>query len=400
MPMTGEAKELTALLVAPDRDLAQQFCRTLPRARTFQVLADLKSYPSQQTLEMRLRQLKPDVVLLDLASGIDTALDLIRAAAAFRPPVHVVGLHPSNDSEAILRSLRAGASEFLFAPFEEQVQKEALARLWRLRQPAPTPASERGKIVLFSSAKPGSGASTLATQTAYALRRSTNGRVLLADFDLLGGTIGFFLKLDHPHSLLDLLHDTAHLTLARWTSLVATVGGVDVIPAPELPCAEMEELAGLHDVLEFARQHYDWVVLDLPSIFHRVSLLTLPEADQAFLVSTPELPSLHLTRKAVNLLGQLGFSKDRFHVVINRVTRRDGISGSDMEKIFNCPVQASFPNDYFSLHRVVTLGKALEGESELGKAIEALAGRLAGVVAGPRQKSGLVLDTAPALSQT
>jgi Flp pilus assembly CpaE family ATPase len=107
-----------------------------------------------------------------------------------------------------------------------------------------------------------------------------------------------------------------------------------------------------------------------------------------------------LTRKAVNLLGQLGFSKDRFHVVINRVTRRDGISGSDMEKIFNCPVQASFPNDYFSLHRVVTLGKALEGESELGKAIEALAGRLAGVVAGPRQKSGLVLDAAPALSQT
>jgi pilus assembly protein CpaE len=400
VPITGEVKELTALLVAPDRDLAQQFCRTLPRARTFQVLADLKSYPPQQTLEMRLRQLKPDVVLLDLASGIDTALDLIRAVVAFRPPVQVVGLHPSNDSEVILRSLRAGASEFLFAPFDDQMQKEALARLWRLRQPAPAPASERGKVVLFSSAKPGSGASTLATQTAFALRRSTNARVLLADLDLMGGTIGFFLKLDHPYSVLDVLQDIDHLNLARWTSLVATVAGVDVLPAPELPYVEMEELVGLHDILEFTRLHYDWVILDLPSVFHRVSLLTLSEADQAFLVSTPELPSMHLTRKAVNLLGQLGFTKDRFHVVVNRVTRRDGISGSDIEKIFNCPVQASFPNDYFSLHRVVTLGKALEGDTELGKAIEALAGRLAGVVSGPRQKSGLMLDTAPALSQS
>ena len=42
----------------------------------------------------------------------------------------------------------------------------------------------------------------------------------------------------------------------------------------------------------------------------------------------------------------------------------------NMEKLFGCPVHASLPNDYFSLHRVVTLGQPLGAEGELGKAIE------------------------------
>src|SRR5687767_7622971 len=51
---------LTALLIAPDRDLAQQFTGTLTETRAFQVLADLKSYPARNTLDIRLRQFKPD----------------------------------------------------------------------------------------------------------------------------------------------------------------------------------------------------------------------------------------------------------------------------------------------------------------------------------------------------
>ena len=45
--------EITALMIAPNRDLAQQFLATLPQTRAFQILADLKSYPPHQTLEIR-----------------------------------------------------------------------------------------------------------------------------------------------------------------------------------------------------------------------------------------------------------------------------------------------------------------------------------------------------------
>jgi pilus assembly protein CpaE len=376
--MTGRGPVLTALAIIPDRELAAQLEAALERTRSFQILSEFKSYPSQQSLEIRVRQSKPDVILLDLASDLDQACELIRCVASFNLQTHVVGLHVRNDSDAILRSLRSGASEFLYAPFDVQTQNDAVARLRRLLQPGPADASEPGSIIAFSSAKPGSGASTLAAQTAFSLRRTTSQRVLLADFDLMGGMIGFYLKLTNTKSLLDLLPLAERLHEGAWASAVAVADGVDILAAPETPYAGPVDAARLHAVMEYARMNYDWVVVDLPVVFQRLSLMTISESDRAFLVSTPELPSLHLARKAVNLLDQLGFPKERFQILMNRIDRRDEIAGSDIERLFNCAIDARIPNDYFSLHRAVTLGQPVDAHCELGKAMESLAGRISG----------------------
>jgi len=383
--MTGRTPVLTALAIMPNRELAVQFAQATEHGRAFQILSELKAYPSQQTLEIRLRQTKPDVVLLDLATDLDAACELIRYIVSLNEQTHVVGLHLHNDSEAILRSLRTGASEFLHAPFDVKVHAEAITRLHRLLQPAPADDAQPGTIISFSSAKPGSGASTLAAQTAFALRRTTSKRVLLADFDLMGGMIGFYLKLTNTKSLLDALQNADKLN-DLWPTLVASADGVDILPAPETPFAGVVDAARLHAVLEYARANYDWIIVDLPVIFQRLSLMTVSESDNAFLISTSELPSLHLARKAVNLLDQLGFPKERFQMMVNRINRHDDIAGSDIEKLFNCAVHSRIPNDYFSLHRAVTLGQPVDGHCELGKAIEGLADRLSGNAAGDRKK--------------
>ncbi len=380
--------EIAALLVAPDRALAQQFLATLPQTRAFQILAEIKSYPPPQTLEMRIKQLKPDVVLLDLASDLAAAVEAVKAVAAMTPPVHVVGLHTQNDSNAILQSLRAGASEFLYAPFDLSTQREAIARLRRMVQPEAASQTEAGHVVAMSSAKPGSGASTLATQAAFSLQRMTGQRVLLADFDLTGGTIGFYLKLSHNHSLVDALQHADHMDASLWSSLTVNYGGVDILPAPAAPYAEAIDGNRLRVLIEQARNLYGWVILDLPAIFNRTSLMAISECERAYLVSTSELPSLHLTRKALTMLDQLGFPKDRFQVLVNRVDKRDDIGTADMEKLFGCPIHAKLPNDYFSLHRVVTLGQPLGSDGDLGKAIEHVAGRLHTSFAPAKKQTG------------
>lgn len=393
--------QLTALLICPNRDLAQQFVASLTDSKAFQIVGDLKNYPTPQTLDIRIRQLQPDVVLIDLATNLDLACTLIELVTPIRPEVHVVGIHATNDPEALIRTLRIGAHEFLHAPFDRREQEEALGRLRRLRSPEVAEAAEPelGKIIAFASAKPGSGASTLATQTAFALKRLTNKRVLLVDCDLMGGIIGFYLKVNHQYSLVDAFDRAHQLNSSIWSSLTVGVGGVDILPAPESPLATAPNVTALHDVLGYARVMYDWVILDLPAIFARFSLTAIPESDSAYLVSTSELPSLHLARKAVALLGQLGVERNRFQVVINRINKRDNISSSDMEKIFNCPVHATFPNDYFSLHRVVTLGQPLGTESDLGRSIEALAGKMSGTVVNEKRKSGGFFEAKTALSE-
>lgn len=389
--------EITALLIAPNRELAQTLAASMSATRGFQVVADLKNYPPPQTLEMRLRQLKPDIVLLDLSANLDSALALIRFLTALTPPIHVVALDSKSDSNIILQALRAGATEFLAPPFDASTQREALARILRLCVPEKPAAPDNGHVITFSSTKPGSGASTLAAQTAFSLQKITGKRILLADFDLTGGTIGFYLKLNHPYSLVDALQHAEQLDDTLWNSLTADHAGLDILPSPAAPFADPVDPNRLRVLMEYARQLYDWIIVDTPTIFSPNSLMAMLEAEKAFLVTTADLPSLHLTRKAVNMVDHMGYPKERLHVIMNRVDKRDGIGKGDMNKLFSVPVFASLPNDYFSLHRVVTLGQPLGPEGELGRAIEAVAQQICGVTDVKKAPAGS-REMKPALS--
>jgi pilus assembly protein CpaE len=387
MSRAKSESEITALLVVPSPELGKQFHHSIQQTRAFQIVAEFKSYPTAPTLEMRLRQHKPLVLLVDVSFDFEAALGLIKATAALNPPIHVIALHTHTDSQVILATLRAGAVEFLSAPFDPATQREASARLRRLIAPEVSEPVEQGFAVGFASSKPGSGASTIATQTAFSLQRLTGKRILLADCDLTGGTIGFYLKLSHAYSLVDAIKQAEDLDPTVWNSLTVNYGGVDILPAPAAPFADPIPSNRLRALVHHARQLYDWVVLDLPSVFQRTTLSAISECDSAFFVTTSELPSLHLTRKAVNLVDQLGFPKDRFHILVNRVERRDEIGTDDMERLFGAKVHAKLPNDYFSLHRVVTLGQPLGPDGELGKAIEGIAERLAGVRSGNKKSA-------------
>ncbi len=381
-PQRGaRVSELSAILIAPDRGLAEQFTETLHHSRAFQILVDLKAYPSGHALGIKLRQVRPDVVLLDVASNQQAATELLRYLAALDPPVHVVGLSQENDPDLLLKTLRLGASEFLHAPFDVGSQSEAVLQLLRLRQPDPVSSAQPGIVTVFSSTKPGSGASTLAIQTAFALRRLTGSRVLLADCDLLGGTVGFYSSLGRPEGLLDALRSADSLTFSLWSSFVSDLGGLDVLAGPDGPYTAAIDSPSLNAVLEFARMHYDWIFIDLPVVFQRWSLMVLSNSDQALLVSTSELASLHLARKAVRLLGQLGFPKDRFQMLLNRVNRREEIGRASIEELLEHSIYSELPNDYFSLNKVATLGQPIDAGSELGKAVDRLASRLCGVSA-------------------
>jgi pilus assembly protein CpaE len=397
--MRQRGPQIRALMVSPNRQIADDFLESLGRGRAFEMVGDLRAYPTAANLDTRIRQLRPDVLLIDLSTDLDAASELIRAVTSQTSPVHVIGLHTQNNSEAILRSLRNGASEFLFAPFDISVQEAAIARIQKLLQPAGT-EREAGKVVVFSSAKPGSGASTLAMQTAYALRRSSGKRVLLADFDLTAGSLAFYLNLEASHSLVDLIQRSDRLNdLDLWSNATLDADGIDVLAAPILPFTDSIEQGGLHRVLEHARMNYEWTVVDLPCIFHRLSLLTLSEADKGFLVATAELASLHLARKAVKLITQLGLDSKKIQVLVNRMEKRTELNSSDLTKLFECQVDTSLPSDPLGLQRGITRGQPLEPDSELGRAVDGLVGKLMGAVTRETKPHGR-FSIRPLLSHT
>ena len=136
------------------------------------------------------------------------------------------------------------------------------------------------------------------------------------------------------------------------------------------------------------RDPLDRLSEDLPVVFERLSLMTLSNSDGAFLVTTAELPSLHLARKAIRLLDQLGFPKDRFQILVNRTDKRSDIGNAELEKLFGCKVHSRVPNDFASVNRAISRGEPLDSKCEAGKAIAGLASRLSGNVPEHSLKSG------------
>jgi len=377
-------------MVCPDRALAQQFSSTIAELKTLNILADLKEYPTGAALEQQLKQYRPDAVLLDVSSKRDAALFLVSQITAAKPALAVIGLHPSNDPEAILQCLRSGVAEFLHAPFQARDAEQAVMRLVRRKESEVRQQPARGRLLAFVPSKGGSGATSIAANTAYLLSKMSQKRVLLADFDLTAGTICFLFKLSHSYSLLDGIKHSHQLDESLWGSLVANRDNLDILPAPEKPQSPAIEPYRVHECLEYARSFYSHVVVDLPSISEKLALATLNEADQVFLVANPELPCLFLARKTLAFLEEMGFQKEQVRVLVNRLHKQEELSLKDMEKIFRYTIYATFPNDYPSVRRSLTEGKPVSESCELGKAYRKFAKEVMGAAEVDRKKAPLV----------
>lgn len=380
--------ELTVLLVCPDRNLAQEFSTAIAEMKTLNILADIKEYPTPAGLEQRLKAVRPDAVVLDVGTDRDAALFLLSHLVAVHIPV--VGLHGAGDPETILQCLRSGASEFLHAPFRLAEAEQAIMRLVRRKQTDVRNQPNRGRLLAFVPAKGGSGTTTLAATVAHMLARLTEKRVLLADFDLTQGTINFLFKLTHNYSLLDGIKHSHQLDESLWGSLVATRRNLDILPAPEKPYTLPIEPYRVHECIEYARSAYEYLVIDLPAIYEKVSFATLNEADQIYLVANSELPTLFLARKTLALLEEMGFQKEQIRVLVNRLAKREELTLADMEKIFRFPIHATFPSDYPNVRRALTEGKPVEDGSDLGAACRKFAEGIVGVGKEVKKKGSLV----------
>ena len=169
------------------RDLTALFVHHLPALAAI----NLEAYPSRHQIASVVAAESPKLCLLEITEPNEKALETIPELLRADAKLPIVALLPSDDPELILRCLRQGASDFLIAPFtSEQVEGavQKIARLYPSRMQSP------GKVYCFMPAKGGCGASTIASNLAYQLKRLGEKRILLADLDPLAGTLSFLLK--------------------------------------------------------------------------------------------------------------------------------------------------------------------------------------------------------------
>jgi len=375
---------LRALMVTPNQRLTQEFRNALPGGELLNVVSELPELPSPESLRIGVDHFHPDLIFLDISKSPIEARELVSDAIRQAPGVPVIVLNSANDADLVVSLLRAGVMDYFYPPFQPESILTSLTRLQRRLQQQEAELAEagrpRGRVLAFSSAKPGSGASTLAAQTAFTLRRITGEKVLLADLDLVGGTSNAWIDLrERRLSFSHLLKQPNQLnSVEGWKNATVCLHGVDLLASPDQPVFERPSPEQIHEVLHLAREFYDWIVIDLPTTATADASVTLALADEAFLVTTAELPSLHMARRQLQYLDSLGLSPQRLRFVLNRVQGETPLPQDELEKNFRARIAASFPNDYFAIHAAGSAGHPLLGEGKLSRSIRDFVGQLVG----------------------
>jgi pilus assembly protein CpaE len=392
----GDPEQLRGVLISRDDQLRQIVFESIQNG-DLPITIGLDIIPPPRPLDTehleRLRAYEPHVVLLDMG---DDPEQETRTAAAIASGVHraiLVGLGPALDASRLLEAMRAGVVEYVPDPLEPANVSDALERVMRKSGWGGHLQGRRnGKLLAFFSPKGGSGSTTVVTNVGIELHRLTGKKTLLVDLDLELGEIASLLGVRPRFHFVDLVRNIHRMDADLLSSYIeGHKSGVQVLSAPFEP--DMGEQVGGEDIaraLGLLRSHYDYVLLDMSKSLGAPARAALQMADQIFLVSNMDVPSLRNLKRCLPMLnGVTGGDATRLRLVINRFNSKSLIDRKDFEETLGLDVYWTLTNDFETVITAISAGQplVLQGNSRYAKELKALARDIAG---GPGAKDSLI----------
>jgi len=371
----NDARFLLTLLICPQKKLSTDLMPLIAKALPLAPIHTMQGYPDRRQLADQLRTFAARLCFLEFHAGSNDGFQTLETLHALSPGLPVVALLSSNDPELVLKCLRQGTTDFLIAPVTSEQVDACLARVMRQIQSVNSQDVKPGRIVAVTAAKAAAGATTVAVNLAWQCKKRL-GKTLLADLDPLAGTISFLLKLKSSYSFLDVIQRYDHLDADLWTTMVNNCQGVDVLLAPET-LVDSSELTSATPVLEYARTHYEALVLDLSTTPGDWTLSAARACDDLLVVATNELPSLHSAQRILGWYKAMGVEPEKIKLVINRYTKGVGLELERIpEALGGHEVFAVIPSDPESVGKSLMEAKPVPPGTAFGKAMAKLAGEL------------------------
>jgi pilus assembly protein CpaE len=297
--------------------------------------------------DQRVAEVAPELVIVVLDSDPIKAIQLIQAIHQRSPSVAVLPASRDRDSGVILRVVRAGAREFLPLPTESHDLLDSVKRLIRPREQAVTVGDRGPQIITITGASGGVGCTSLAVNLGTTLAKSSPHEALLADFDLLCGSVDACLDIIPDQSLQGILQniDRLDLTLLK-RSLTRHSTGLYVLPHP----VAMEDAAkidpeALRRLITLLKAAYPTVIIDTSKGLQSSDFVAFEMADVILVVLQLDLTCLRNTARLMQLFQQFDGLLDRVKLVVNRAGSHDSeISLKKAEETLRMPVSFHIPN--------------------------------------------------------
>jgi len=325
----------------------------------------------------------PGLVLLDATLPSTDGYEIVaRIRRDEGPAAHVpiIMLTAERDVEQKIRSLRAGADDYLVKPTDPGFHPaELLARIRSLLVRFAPPEREAarppiGRVLAFYGAKGGVGTTSIAINAAIALHREVGRSVCLVDGNLQFGDHRVFLDLGQDlKSIVDIATAPGiDADLVRRV-LVKHESGIGLLLAPPSPeTADLVRPEHLPPILDVLRHMFDYVLIDIDKRLDDSNLGMIESSDAVYIVINADLSCLKNVRLMLQTLGHLGYEAERFKLILNRSTAMTGINVKSVESALKRPIDHRIVNDYRGAISALNSGAPFivsKSDSALGRSV-------------------------------
>ncbi len=238
--------------------------------------------------------------------------------------------------------LRRGADEFVPYPLPEGELHQAIERLRTSNQPQPaetertatlkTGVNKQGAVFVTHGVAGGTGATTLAVNLAWELallNPSETPNVCLLDFDMQFGSASTYLDLPRREAVFEMLSDTEAMDEEIFgQSLLTFEDKLQVLTAPaDMIPLDLITPEDISRVVEMARAHFDYVVIDMPSTLVQWTETVLSAAHIYFVTLELDLRSAQNTLRFKRALQSEELPVEKLRYALNRAPKFTDLGG-------------------------------------------------------------------------
>lgn len=338
------------ILVLDTNSTSRNFLAALLRGKHFTVL---EADSGMDALIKVWRDL-PDIVVFDPTLADIKEVEFVRKLRHDPRTAATPLIALSSDPDPVRRDacLQAGVNQYLVkAPEAVDALEEILNHLLGVDRPtAPVGQAEktRGLLIVFLSAKGGTGTSSMCANLAMNIKRAEpEARLVVADLILPIGSIAPIVGYEGSVNLVTVADQPSAQTNGEYfrnTLPIPELWGFQLLAGSPDP-QHGNNLKGerIEEIVATLRSSYDFTLLDLGRSLSRISLPLIQQADLITLIVSTDLSTVKLTKTVREYLETQGIDQQKIYAILNRAVGLEGATKAEAEAIIGLPIKTTMP---------------------------------------------------------
>jgi len=209
-------------------------------------------------------------------------------------------------------------------------------------------AKKGGLLVVFQSAKGGTGTSSICANIAMNMgQNQPETRTAVVDLVLPIGSIASIVGYEGLQNIVTVCDMSAEET----TSQILRDGLVEMniwhfnllAGSPDPESSVHLKVARIMDVITSLKEAYDYVFIDIGRSLSRITLPLIQNADLNIMVVSTDVSAVAFTKIVMKYMKGKGVDPSSIFTILNRAVGLEGMSKVDVEKMLEIPVKATVP---------------------------------------------------------